>query len=247
MIAKWVNRFELKPGRWIYEPSMELIATGKAIKAELEARWHPPGYYFHLRSGGHLAAIAAHSGNSTFWHGDIENFFGSINRSRLTRCLKPLIGYKNAREWAFQSTVPNPDKSAFVLPYGFVQSQLLASLCLRHSALGTCLHELRKVCAISIYVDDMIASSDEGDLVAEAKFIEQSAFRAGFNLVAAKLEGPAPQVTAFNIAVWQHGIALTEGRWAEFEAALNNPACGEERRRALIAYVKIVDPARLSE
>lgn len=246
MIAKWANRFELKPGRWIYEPSVESIAIGREIKAELESKWRPPGYYYHLRSGGHLAAIEAHAGSTTFWHGDIENFFGSINRSRLTRCLKPLVGYEKAREWAFQSTVPSPEKSSFVLPYGFIQSQFLASLCLRHSALGNCLHKLRKSCSISVYVDDIIASTNKGDLKDEAALIEQAAFRSEFRLGVVKLQGPAPEISAFNISIRPGSIALTDGRWAEFEADLADPACSEERRQALIAYIKIVDPARLT-
>lgn len=245
MIAKWANRFELKPGRWIYEPSPESVAIGREVKAELEAKWHPPGYYYHLRSGGHLAAIEAHSGNGTFWHGDIENFFGSINRSRLTRCLKPLVGYKKAREWAFQSTVPSPDKSSDVLPYGFIQSQLLASLCLRHSGLGICLHGLRAACSISVYVDDIIASSSKGNLVAEAAQIARAAARSQFTLGAGKQQGPAAEITAFNIAIRSGGITLTDRRWAEFEAALADPECSEERRQALVAYIKLVDPGRL--
>ena len=245
MIAKWANRFQLKPGRWIYEPTLESVEIGREIKAAVEAKWRPPGYYYHLRTGGHLAAVKAHFGNTTFWHGDIENFFGSINRSRLSRCLKPLVGYKTAREWAMQSTVPNPEKTAFVLPYGFTQSQLLASLCLRHSALGKCLHGLRKVCSISVYVDDIIASS-KGDLAAESALIANAAARSEFTLGPAKLQGPAAGITAFNIAIQAHSIALTDKRWTEFHRALSDPACSEERRQALIAYVNLVDPSRLT-
>lgn len=244
MIAKWANRFQLKPGRWIYEPTTESVEIGREIKAAIEAKWRPPGYYYHFRSGGHLAAVKTHFGNTTFWHGDIENFFGSINRSRLTRCLKPLVGYKKAREWAIQSTVPNPDKSAHVLPYGFIQSQLLASLCLRHSALGKCLHELRNACSISVYVDDIIASSN-GNLASESALIVKAAARSEFTLGPAKLQGPAAEIAAFNIAIKAHSIALTDRRWTEFKVALADPACSEERRQALITYINLVDPARL--
>ncbi|WP_257292862.1 hypothetical protein [Endozoicomonas sp. ONNA1] len=90
--------------------------------------------------------MRSHTSGQFFVHLDIRQFFSSINRSRITRSLKPRIGYERAREIAIASTVPAPntDGSAYILPYGFVQSPILASICLRYSKLGTVLHELSK-------------------------------------------------------------------------------------------------------
>src|SRR6188474_2119178 len=108
MPAKWLNRFELKPGRWVYVPAADTRASGIAIKAKVEKLWSPPNYFYHLRSGGHVAALRSHTGNNIFFKADIQNFFGSINRTRITRCLKSKISYKVAREWAVASTVQDP-------------------------------------------------------------------------------------------------------------------------------------------
>src|SRR5437763_9770416 len=108
MPARWSNRFELKPGRWVYVPTPEARAVGLKIKAQMQDKWCPPGYYFHLQRGGHVAAVRSHLESRRFLRADIRNFFGSINRTRVTRCLKPLVGYKVAREWAVNSTVRHP-------------------------------------------------------------------------------------------------------------------------------------------
>jgi len=139
---KWVTRFELKPGTWVFVPTDEARQLGYAIKQLIEERWRPPKNYFHLTSGGHVRAIHSHLENKFFVHLDIQNFFGQVSATRVTRWLKPLVGYEKAREFAKASTVAHPVHGGTMLPFGFVQSPLLASLCLFHSALGRCLNEV---------------------------------------------------------------------------------------------------------
>jgi hypothetical protein len=135
MNTKWSTRFELKPGKWIFVPTPEMIAVGKEIKSAIEKRWSPPSYFYHLRRGGHVAALRAHLGNAAFLRLDIQDFFGSIGRSRVARCLKSRFGYETAREWAHVSTVRDPSGAAgSIIPFGFVQSPIVASLCLAESA-----------------------------------------------------------------------------------------------------------------
>jgi hypothetical protein len=136
MNPEWSKRFELKPGRWVYVPTAETRKLGREIKLAIERRWTPPPYYFHLRRGGHVQALSSHVGNYIFARLDIQNFFGSINRTRVTRCLTSKFGYKQAREWANASTVVDRDTKRSFVPFGFVQSPIVASLCLSESALG---------------------------------------------------------------------------------------------------------------
>jgi len=164
--SKWSNRFEIKAGRWVYVPTSEARREGIEIKRCIAARWHPPEYYYHLRKGGHVAAIQSHLGNSHFIRFDIQDSFGSINRTRVTRCLKPLVPYSEARAWANSSTVRDPVfKGKTHLPYGFVQSQMLASICLYRSALGTYLHRIhgKNGVVVCVYVDDVIVSACDVD------------------------------------------------------------------------------------
>lgn len=108
MHLKWSSKFEHKPGKWVFVPSGECAAVGTKIKAAVEKNWDIPKFYFHLRSGGHVEAIKTHLKHRYFLHADIQDFFGSINRSRITRHIGEWFPYEIAREMANASTVKDP-------------------------------------------------------------------------------------------------------------------------------------------
>jgi len=246
---KWTSKFELKPGRWVFVPTPEAIADGKKIKKQLEARWAAPEYYFHLRAGGHVAGLKSHLSHSNFLHLDVEDFFGNINRSRITRCLKSRFGYKDAREWANASTVSHPTNSSrFIVPYGFVQSQIIAALCLSESALGVCLDKIHKTsgAAVSVYVDDIIVSADDSALcTALLGTLELAVARARFAFNPSKKQGPASAVSAFNISLSNGQLLITSDRLKEFSRALAE-ASSDAQRQGIISYVNSVNPAQSS-
>lgn len=248
MPAKWLNRFELKPGRWVYVPTNETRAAGSDIKSAVEEIWNPPDYYHHLQKGGHVAAVRSHICNDIFLKVDIQDFFGSINRTRITRCLKPRFGYKIAREWAIASTIRHPGGKATVLPYGFVQSQLLASLSLFESALGRLLHRMHGNggVVVSVYVDDIIVSCrDKTQIESLHADVVAAAARSRLILNPAKSVGPAPQISAFNILVSEAEISIEPTRLADFALKLIAGATPAQRR-GILSYVRSVCPAQLS-
>ncbi len=247
MNPKWSTKFQLKPGKWVFVPTREMVALGKEIKRAIEKRWTPPTYFYHLRAGGHVLALRSHLRNSMFLRLDIQDFFGSINRTRVTRCLKPNFGYAKAREWANASTVVNPEKAKqFIVPFGFVQSPIIASLCLHESALGRYLAKLRKNknFAISVYVDDIIVSCKENEVDALNNQIlsslEQAAQRSRFVLSAGKMQGPAPAISVFNIDLAHASMRVEEGRMEEFLLALKK-SNSEFERAGILAYVTSVN------
>lgn len=222
MKPRWSSKFEVKKGSWVFVPTEEAISYGKAIKLELESHWTPPSYYYHLRDGGHVKALSLHKSNQFYIHLDISNFFGCINKSRVTRCLKGIYPYSKAREIAVESTVKNPsssEQSDFVLPFGFVQSPILASLCLQKSKLGKYLSSLNKIegVSVSVYMDDVVISSDDMDFLQNVmEEIKPIADRSKFTLNEEKEEGPSSQITAFNIELSNGVLKLTERRLKEF-------------------------------
>jgi hypothetical protein len=245
---KWSNRFELKPGRWVFVPTVESVETGRQIKKALEVKWKAPAYYYHLRDGGHVAALKAHLGQSAFLHLDIHNFFGSINKTRVTRCLRPIVGYKRARDWAIASTVPDPfDFTRLVLPYGFVQSTLIASICLRDSALGRCLHFIAHLpgVRVSVYVDDLIISTNDSD--GATKLHEQlrnSATRSRFKLNSEKEQGPALEIDAFNVRLSSAQLQLTETRLERFREVLAHTQTTVASREAILSYIASINESQ---
>lgn len=246
MNPKWTHRYEHKPGRWVFHPSPEAKEIGAKIKTQVERGWIAPDYFFHLRAGGHVRALQVHLGQTSFLHIDIQDFFGCVNRSRVTRCLTPQFGYVNARQMANDSTVRHPaDLGKFILPYGFVQSPLLASLAFDQSKLGNCLSKLRgKGYCVSVYVDDIIISAgSDNALYACWPEIQSAAERSKFVLNQAKQQGPGPIVTAFNIELTHSGLSLQSGRFNEFKCAYQATSNPHERD-GIFGYVQTVNPSQ---
>ena len=245
MNEKWSTRFELKPGKWVFVPAPDMIRLGQEIKSAVEKRWSAPPYFYHLRAGGHVAALRSHLANSVFVRLDIRNFFGSIGRSRVTRCLTSRFSHGVAREWAHMSTVRDPSSPArTIVPVGFVQSPIIASLCLADSALGShldALHRGRQV-AVSVYVDDIILSAEKADALSDqvVDALRATARRSHFTFSTEKSQGPGAAIEAFNIDLCHGALRVGEGRMAEFEQALKTSASGP-RRAGILSYIGTVN------
>lgn len=231
----------------MFVPTLESIASGKRIKQAIESLWTPPTNYYHLRNGGHVAAIKLHCQNNCFIHLDIKDFFGSVNKSRVTRCLKKYFGYTDARCMARESTVKHPKKTPqkVILPFGFVQSPIIASLCLHESFLGSTLDKLTNApdVNVSIYMDDIIISSKNEVLSVDIlKKIKKAAEKSNFVLNAKKEEGPAEQITSFNINLSHDNTEIDENRFLQFYDDFHNPDANEFQRDGYKNYIKSVNP-----
>lgn len=245
MKPAWSSKFELKPGTWVFVPTEESIVAGRELKFELEKKWRSPDFFFHMRAGGHVKALQAHLTNSSFARLDIRNFFGSISKTRVTRCLKSVFPYSKAREKANISTVLHPSSGKSILPFGFVQSPILASLCLHQSALGQHLQKLsrEKEIVVSVYVDDIILSSNDERLLVDALTeIKSRAARSGFILNSEKESGPGPQVTAFNIDLSNAVMTIEPLRWAKFVESFRD-ANNDNVRDGIQTYVASINSA----
>ncbi|MEI9788371.1 reverse transcriptase domain-containing protein [Moellerella wisconsensis] len=218
---RWLHKFELKKDRWIYVPSLEERNKGLAFLDDLHLKWSPPLYYYHLRNGGHIAALKVHLDNQYFAHIDLKNFFNSTSRSRVTRVLKEFYPYEQAREIAKFSTVKNLVNSSpmHIVPFGFVQSPMLATLCLHKSYLGDKVRELfnKKDIKISIYMDDIVISSSEKNILTEiysnlVKYIQRSHYL----INETKSQSPAEKIVVFNIYLSPNKLKITEDRIFEF-------------------------------
>lgn len=247
MNPKWSSKFELKPGKWVFVPTADAVLEGKRIKKAIEKCWRPPSYYFHLRAGGHVEALRSHLAHDNFLHIDIQDFFGSISRTKVTRCLKDKFSYVIARSYANASTVSDPViAKRIIIPFGFVQSQIVAAVCLAKSALGIYLDQLslNPMVALSVYVDDIIVSTSDAVLLEKVlKDIEVAAKKAHFVLNADKQEGPAAVITAFNIVLEKGSMKVEADRIKKFEEALTT-ATSESQRAGIKSYVTSVNAAQ---
>lgn len=140
---------------------------GIDIKRQVELAYTFDDFVYHLRQGGHIGALHKHRPHAFFAKADIKLFFYSISRSKVQRALKG-IGIPRPEHYAKWSCVKNPfGEPNYALPYGFVQSPILATVVLLESVVGTLLRQLYNTpdLAISLYMDDIALSSDDEKLL----------------------------------------------------------------------------------
>lgn len=249
--SKWTSKFQVKQKSWVFVPTECAVKYGKKVKQLIESNWFFPDYYFHLRSGGHVEALKTHLDNYYFIHLDIKDFFNCINKSRVTRNLKQYFGYPLAREIASYSTVklPNKEGDQFILPFGFVQSPIIASVCLHKSKLGRYLEGLNKdkSLVVSVYMDDIIISGKNYDrlkeILSEINLVSE---KSGFPLNREKEEGPSKNITAFNIELSHNLLKITNDRFKEFSYNYHF-ALSEDVRNGILGYISSVNSDQLNK
>lgn len=206
-------------GKPVFVPNTKGYEVGYQLKDLVEHAVVFDDFYFHLRPGGHVGALHAHRKNTYFARVDLKNFFYSISRPRVARVLYelriPRAGY-----YAKSSCVKNPyDGPAYSLPYGFVQSPILATVVLARSVLGSFLRDIHPAITVSVYLDDIaISSSTSEPLSAAFDELIKRIEAAGFTLNAQKTAAPANSMELFNCGLEFNQAAVTEARRQAFYA-----------------------------
>lgn len=208
----------LKNGKPVFSPSERGREWGSKIKLKVGDQINFDYFIYHFKDGSHVKALHNHRNNSFFCRVDIERFFFSIRRNRIRRALKN-IGIRKAEKFAKWSTVKNPyPEGGYVLPYGFIQSPILATLVLTSSAVGAYLRALdSEIITISVYMDDICLSShDEGALWEAFNGLKAAIAEAGFSLNVDKTREPAKSIDIFNCDLEQGNTEVSPNRVAEF-------------------------------
>lgn len=208
-----------RKGKPVFVPTTIGRRIGNEIKGEVEGAYDFDPIYFHLRRGGHVAAVHHHRDSLRFARIDISRFFYSVSRRRVQSALDR-IGVANARFYAKWSTVANPyDDPRYALPYGFVQSPILASLVIATSQVGDHLLGLPASVSVSVYMDDISLSSDDPVELTKVYESTLAVLEAdGFQVSADKLRAPAPAIDIFNCDLTHGRAAVRDERIAEFFA-----------------------------
>lgn len=228
----------LRKDKPVFVPTKIGRRIGNEIKEAVEVAYTFDPIYFHLRRGGHVAAMHHHRDNHSFARIDISNFFYSISRRRVQSALDR-AGVANARFYAQWSTVVRPfGDPRYALPYGFVQSPILASLVVATSDLGRHLLGLPASIKVGVYVDDIsLSSDDEAELQQAYKATLDVIAADGFAVSPAKLRPPARKIDIFNCDL-AHGMAsVTDDRINAFLESEPSQAAKD----AFVAYCATVE------
>jgi hypothetical protein len=113
---------------------------------------------------------------------------------------------------------PYGDTPRYVLPIGFWQSPHIASLVLVKSPVADAIERaIGRGITVSVYLDDIIGSSIDGDLLSEAyDDIRQACAVAGLVPNPDKLTPPSAAIVAFNCELTNGRTEVTDERVARF-------------------------------
>ncbi len=249
---RWTQKFQIKGKTWVFVPNDKAVKFGLTVKNTIAKRWKIPKHYFHLLSGGHVRALEQHLNSQYFLHLDIVDFFGNFNRSRITRSLKKFYpDYDSRRQIAIESTVRLPDANIgeYILPYGFVQSPILASICLEQSKLGGLLKKISNQleAEVTVYMDDIVVSGNNLDnLRLLLEKIRNASIRSALPLNDLKQEGPGDSITAFNIQLSHGLLKITEERMNQFLETYKNTK-NAAQRKGILNYVASINLEQRNE
>ena len=247
MTTNYEYRFEVRPGRFVYLPTDDARREGERIRRDILSKWSPAPVFFHLfRRGGHVVAAKHHAAQRYFGKRDIDHFFGKVTKTKVARSLERIgFDYRTAFNTATNSVV-----SAEIgkhVPYGFVQSPVLATLALEKSALGSFLLRSRHAgLTVTAFMDDIAFSSNDPELVRRfGSDLEAAAEKARFPFAAAKTVECATKMEVFNCSVEEGQLQITEERMKKFLGDL--PGASAARRSGMINYVNAINETQGQE
>jgi hypothetical protein len=209
-----------KNGKPLYEPNAKSRLLGKVIQRRIADVYKFDDFVYHFKDDSHVKALHSHRDNAFFCRIDISRFFYSVSRNRVKRALKQ-IGVHTPEYFAKWSTVKSPyaDIPGYVVPYGFTQSPVLATLALAVSAVGVFLRGLSPAITASVYMDDIcLSSKDEAALTDAFAGLLQAVGEAGFVLNDEKSRPPSAAIDIFNCSLENGVTGVLPERIAEFYA-----------------------------
>lgn len=238
MIVNYKHKYATR-GKWIFVPTEQCERKGRRIMNFFK-KFKFPDHYYHYKKGGHVAALHAHVDNQWFFRIDIKNFYYSVARMRVTRALRS-YAYQGANTVASWSCVRTPyaEGPAHVLPIGFVQSPLLASLVLMKSQVEAAIKRaIANGVVISVYMDDFIGSHDDKDVLTAAyEDIRRASVAAGLIPNPDKLVPPAEAIRAFNCELKNRSANVTAERIAKYYAQPNRSPMSDA---SFVQYVNMI-------
>jgi hypothetical protein len=219
MVVKFQNfAYSYVPkDKHVFVPNALGRKVGNDIKSQVDAVFDFDPFLYHLMPGGHVAAIHVHRTNGYFCKIDLRNFFYSISRNRVQRCLQEL-GIRRFNHYARWSCVKNPHAGpAYALPYGFIQSPVLSSLVLARSYLGAYLRQIPHELTVAVYADDISLSAHDQNLLWPAYWgLRHAATQSGFTLNEEKCVEPRSTITIFNCLLRSGSADVVPERIARF-------------------------------
>ena len=253
-MRNYLSRIPLGNDKYAYDQAPVFAEAAEDAMRNIKKRWKRPLYFYHLRRGGHVAAVRSHLGSDFFGKIDLRRFYEQVSRNRIIKRLRSLgLDLADATDIAVQSTVLSPVKKPcggdhYMVPYGFVQSALLASIDMDKSQLGRVMTDIDKSdLNLSVYVDDIVVSgSDETPVSAALNLLREAAATSHFPINEEKSCDVRDTMNAFNIEFRNGHMAISQERMEEFQGQIMLSG-DDDTNIAILAYVHSVNQTQAQD
>jgi hypothetical protein len=240
-MQNFISKIPLGDNKFAYEQAPAFRESGLQHSKLIKTLWTPPKHFFHVREGGHVAALKKHTPQSEFSKIDLSRFYYRVTKNKVIRSLKKIgLPYDVSAEIAAESVVRTDE--GFSLPYGFTQSPILSSIVMEQSSLGKFLSLISKSVVTTVYVDDIILSTtDDTALLKEiTDELVSKAENSGFPVNSEKSEFVMNQVTSFNVQLGNNSLTITDERMELFFEDLRT-ASTDAQVNGILNYVRQVN------
>lgn len=246
-MRNYISKIPLGGDKYAFHQNEDFVVLGKELSDEILRRWTPPKIFYHMRNGGHVAALNKHRSSVAFTHLDISRFFYRVSKNKIIKALKKSgFDFLSANQAAAESVVVDGDRK--YLPYGFTQSPILASLCLFHSRAGKALMRAPKRLVVSVYVDDIIVScadpKDARMLEDFSNSLVEKFSEAGFPISDEKKTISQHEITSFNIELSHNKMTIEKWRMDKFLEQIFDGKDNLNVLKGISNYVNSINPAQ---
>lgn len=232
-LENYLYSYDSNKSRRIFVPTKQCRAVGHELKQHLAKLFELDPFTYHLgEDGGHVAALHNHRFNKYFAKVDLSRFFYTVGRNDVRSALKA-VGVRKAWYYARWSCVKNPySPPSYALPYGFVQSPILATLVLSQSGVGEFLRSINDQITVSVYVDDIALSCNNMQRLDRAyNKLRRIIFESGFFINEDKSHPRGLTAEVFNCLLERGKTVVTETRQADFYSAAHTSTSQESFER----------------
>lgn len=240
-MKNYTSRINIGNNKYAYVQDERFAKKADFYLSRISQYWTCPDYYFHLNSGGHVAGVKKHIYSKYFSKFDIERFYFHVTKNKILRSLKKIgMPFSIADQIASESVVLADGK--FSLPYGFVQSPILASIVLQQSALGRFIGTLAQSFPLTVYMDDVIVShrNDDQSLFELSQKVIRIAELSRLPINPNKVTVAKSEIQVFNICLAYKRASITNQRMADFCVQLQN-CIKKEQVDGILRYVLSVN------
>ena len=246
-MKNYFRKIPLGDGKFAYEQTPEARKEGENLVKQVFKRWDAPSFFFHMKAGGHVAALASHKKNCYFTKLDISRFYYNVTRAKLVRSLQKIgVPFEAAMYYAQISLVC--DRGHRFLPYGFHQSPALSALVLDKSLAGRYLREAARKFTLSVYVDDIILSSRNSEALAKSSDqLVQALHGSNFSINESKSKICSASCISFNVLIQENSTEITDQRLDQFKTQISEVNGKESVVQGILQYVHSISPEQAKD